>query len=415
MINKFFNILVVTLFITATVLPVTGTMNNDYDIESISATELISDNQPWTLQFSFDVTLETGASGNAGSEFDGAYFYTTRWASNLLHQFDSTGNLIKEFSITGVSSLRDLAYCPVDGLLYGGAAAGTIWGFDPIYETLEVTLTGSFECRAIAYDEDLDVFYVSNWGDPVWVIDRATGSILSQFDLVTTTSTYGFAYDNVCNSGGPYLWVFDQGDGAGLPQYIHQWDLTTSGYTGIQHDVSSDVGSGSGIAGGLFFTTDFEPGYATLGGLYQDGDPPGTGDWIFCYELCGDEVPNEPPSDPEIDGPSKGKPGAELCWTFHSDDPDYNKIKYIIDWGDNNTEETAYYQSCTPIEVCHTYLEEGTYIITAIAEDTKEARSDESTFEVSIPRIRTRYYWYHLFLERFPNILYIFATIHLII
>ena len=132
------------------------------------------------LQGSFNLEVATGANGNAGAEFvlssvtEPSYFYTTRWASNQIHQYDIDGVLLKEFSILGVSGLRDLAYCPVDGYLYGGAAGGTIWGFDPIDETLEVTLTGSFQCRAIAYDSDLDLFYVSNWNDPVCMVDRIT-------------------------------------------------------------------------------------------------------------------------------------------------------------------------------------------------------------------------------------------------
>ena len=293
---KIIAILAMTLLI-ATALPAVGIMNDDKnDVESKTTTKVISTYQPWTLQFSFDATLATGASGNAGSEFDGTYFYTTRWASNLIHQYNNVGVMQKQFSIPGVSGLRDLAYCPLDGYLYGGAAGGTIWGFDPIGETLEATLNGNFQCRAIAYDDDLDVFYVSNWGDPVWIVERTTGNILSQFNLGTTTSTYGLAYDDKCGTGGPYLWVFDQGLGAGSPQIIHQWDLSASGYTGVQHDVNLDIGSGSGIAGGLFFTTDYSPGYATLGGLYQDGDEPGTGDWVFCYELCDVEE-----CDPSID------------------------------------------------------------------------------------------------------------------
>jgi len=130
------------------------------------------------------------------------------------------------------------------------------------------------------------------------------------------------------------------------------------------------------------------------GGLISEGQI-----WSFTTE----EVPNEPPTAPSIDGPDKGKPGAELCWTFHSDDPNNNDVKYIINWGDGNSEGTDYYPSCTPAEVCHTYDEEGTYIIKAIAEDIKEARSDESTFEVEIPRTRTSTYhiWFEWLSDRF--------------
>ena len=130
------------------------------------------------------------------------------------------------------------------------------------------------------------------------------------------------------------------------------------------------------------------------GGLTTEGPI-----WSFTTE----EEPNEPPTAPDIDGPSKGKPGKEICWTFHSDDPNDDDVKYIIDWGDENSEETDYYPSCTPAEACHTYDEEGTYIIKAMAEDIKEARSDESTFEVEIPRTRATYYTlFYWLLERFP-------------
>lgn len=285
--RKIICILVMMLLISTTAMTVTGAINADRKTGEIKInTKEISILQPWTIQFSHDVTTETGASGNAGAEFDGTYFYTTRWATNLIHQYDSSGNMLKQFSIPGVSGLRDLAYCPANGYLYGGAASNTIWGFDPIGETLEETITGNFECRAIAYNDDLDAFYVSNWNDPVWLIDRTTGNTLDDFDLFTTTSTYGFAYDNLCGDGGPYLWVYDQGTGAANPQYISQYDLTTSSYTGVEHDTSLDFGSGEGIAGGLFLTTKFVEGFVTIGGLYQDGDPPGEADWLFCYELC---------------------------------------------------------------------------------------------------------------------------------
>jgi hypothetical protein len=122
-----------------------------------------------------------------------------------------------------------------------------------------------------------------NWGDPVYEVNRA-GGIVNTFNLVTATSSYGMAYDNVCGGGGtPFLWIFDQGSGAGFPQYILQWDLTTGSFTGVSHDVITDF-PGSGIAGGLFVTSDYIPGKVTIGGMLQSEDPdPNT---MFCYELC---------------------------------------------------------------------------------------------------------------------------------
>ena len=45
----------------------------------------------WDIQFGYDLEAATGALGNAGAEFDGTYFYTTRWASNLLHKYYMNG------------------------------------------------------------------------------------------------------------------------------------------------------------------------------------------------------------------------------------------------------------------------------------------------------------------------------------
>ncbi len=255
----------------------------------------------WDVQFDFDVTSASGAAGNAGSEWDGSYFYTTRWASNLLHKYNPDGTLVQQFSVAGVSGLRDLAY---DGTYFwGGNGGGTLWQMDFDTQTAIQTFTGSFQARAIAYGDD-DIIYTSGWGDPVYKIDPATGTILGTFNLATTTSTYGFAYDGL-TAGGPFLWVYDQGSGSSTPQYIHQWDLAAGVYTGVQHDTTIEFPDPSGIAGGLFFTDDFEPGFSTLGGLQQ-----GVPDRMFCYEIAVTVAPEHDVQLKSIDEPSSGPGGA---------------------------------------------------------------------------------------------------------
>ena len=145
----------------------------------------------WDMQFAFDASGASGALGNTGAEFDGTYFYSTRWASNLIHQYDIDGNLVKEFSIPGVSGLRDLAY---DGTYF---------------------------------------------------------------------------------------------------QYVSQWDLSSGSFTGVTHDVLTDFPGTDGIAGGLFFTTDYIPGTGTLGGMWQTENP--YPNMMFCYEIC------HPAADLEVD------------------------------------------------------------------------------------------------------------------
>ena len=109
--------------------------------------------------------------------------------------------------------------------------------------------------------------------------------------------------------------------------------------------------------------------------------------WHFTTE----EAPNEPPDAPTIDGTPQGKVGVEYCWTFHSEDPDGDNIKYIINWGDGETTETDCYPSCTPVEVCHTYTDQGTYDIKAKAKEcTPEGLESEWSNPLSVTMPRTR-------------------------
>jgi len=232
----------------------------------------------WDVQLTFDCEAASGALGNAGAEFDGTYFYSTRWASNLIHQYDATGALVQEFSIAGVTGLRDLAF---DGTyFYGGAAANTIYIMDFVSQTLVGTITSPEGVRNIAYNEDLDAFYVGNWTTDIYLVDR-NGNTLSTIPAAShaLTSVYGSAYDNI-SDGGPYLWLFHQGV-SGAEAHMTQIDLATGMQTGVTHDVLADLPASSPLAGGMFITTDLVSGKATIGGLAQ-----GTPDMMICYELA---------------------------------------------------------------------------------------------------------------------------------
>jgi len=110
---------------------------------------------------------------------------------------------------------------------------------------------------------------------------------------------------------------------------------------------------------------------------------------------------NQPPDAPVIDGPHRWPAGKELCFTFHSTDPDGDNVKYFIDWSDGINNETTYVPSCVPIEVCRTFSDKEFYFITAVAVDIWGAYSEAGCFEFEIPRTRT-ISSYHWFLERFP-------------
>ncbi len=229
----------------------------------------------WELQLSFNLNTVTGAAGNTGAEFDGTYIYTTRWASNLIHKIDINGNLIEEFSIPGVSGLRDLAF---DGTyMYGGAAGNIIYQMDFNTHTLIGTISSPVPVRFIAYDEVNDGFWCGSWSDNPTLVSRS-GTMLASFST-GLSSQYGAAYDNV-NPGGPFLWMFDQGGGACPGSLmIIQYDIASGTATGIAHDACADLTDG--IAGGLFSTSNFTPGYFQIGGVMQSNS--GLDDTFFLY------------------------------------------------------------------------------------------------------------------------------------
>ena len=115
-------------------------------------------------------------------------------------------------------------------------------------------------------------------------------------------------------------------------------------------------------------------------------------------------IENNPPENPQIDGPNRGKPYMEYTYTFVTEDLDGDLVYYYTDWNDGNVEEwIGPFPSDELIIVNHTWSEHGIYIIRAKAKDICDAESGWSEFEVNIPRTRATFNSLFLwFLERFP-------------
>ena len=265
----------------------------------------------WDVQVDYDATAVTGLAGNAAAIFlpDVGEFWTSRWASTLLHRWDASGTLIEEFSVAGVTGTRALTY---DGtFLYAGQNTTSIAIIDPSTKTLVGTITAPQTVRYITYDPTADAgaggFWIGNFATNPQLISMS-GALLQTLTYATlgTTSIYGAAFDTY-SAGGPFIWFWGQGTGAGAPQIIVQVDPTTGLPTGVQHDVLTDIGLGQtgAIAGGLFVTEGIVSGFASIGGMLQ-----GLPDRLFAYELAvtGAPCPVQPASNPS---PADGTTGVD--------------------------------------------------------------------------------------------------------
>jgi len=120
------------------------------------------------------------------------------------------------------------------------------------------------------------------------------------------------------------------------------------------------------------------------------------------------------PSAPDINGPNRGNPGIDYNFSFVSNDPDNQRIKYYVDWGDGNTIETDYHESGEVVTINHTWNARKTYTIKATAEDFSGEQSEESEHKINIPRNKPVIFNFNLlswFLERFP----LLERLHLLI
>jgi len=227
------------------------------EITIIEFEEAVSSRDMGDLQFTFP---NADASGEAGCESDGEFFYTVLWNGSNYFKYDLEGNLLETFSIPGTSSVRDLAF---DGeLMYGAAANTTVYVMDFATQTLITQFTAPTAVRAIAYNEDEQVFYGNNWGTDIVTFD-ASGANLGSF-TPSVTSIYGLAYDK-WTDGNQYLWAYDQGANDAT-----QFSLPDGTPTGLTIDVAGIIGS-TEMAGGLFTQPAlYADDKVTLGGNAQN-------------------------------------------------------------------------------------------------------------------------------------------------
>jgi hypothetical protein len=112
---------------------------------------------------------------------------------------------------------------------------------------------------------------------------------------------------------------------------------------------------------------------------------------------------NSPPSAPTISGPGTGKPNTDYDFTLNSVDPDGDDVRFIVDWGDGDSETTSFTTSGNDLTVSHMWTEQGTYSICVYAEDEFGALSITTTVQMIIEKSKTIYNPFLIWLQSHPN------------
>ncbi len=260
----------------------------------------------WDIQFDTNATATSnGTVSQAGALFFNNEYWCSQWNSDTILRYGPNGVLTSKFAIAGLTGTRSIT---TDGTsLYAGTASNTIYQINPATQALTGTIASqaAVTARFVTYDPTLNGnmggFWIGNFNTDIVAISMA-GAVLSTIPVATHTLSgmYGAAYDGF-SSGGPYLWVFNQG--GPNASSIDQLQLPAGTPTGVTRDVFLDFNTKyslqTGLAGGLFVAQGVVSGQNTIGGMLQ-GNPSNI---LFNYEL----------SDPTPAGPdaSIGGVGAD--------------------------------------------------------------------------------------------------------
>ncbi len=278
---------------------------------------------PWDLIQTFDLSTETGEQFFIGAQFirtdDGdlqgpEHYRLVASAGDFqsgdcrFYHFDRDGNFLGDvpqdfFRLEGWG-LRDLTY---DGEFVYGSQDGRIYEMDGLTGDQERNFAGApLEVnRAMAYVPNDDAFWVGDWDDGWFKVDR-NGNVLDQNLQHGLTGVTGMAW-NPSDPNGAFLYIHNQeSEDGGAAVYRYNPETRE-----LVRQIET-AAEGEGFAGGLFVTYLFDTHSYVMGALIQGDD----GDIIRLYELWPhDSWISVTP----VSGDLVGGAETELTVTFNSE------------------------------------------------------------------------------------------------
>ncbi|PIE78843.1 MAG: hypothetical protein CSA15_05675, partial [Candidatus Delongbacteria bacterium] len=281
----------------------------------VPSTRELSPNKPsavntvkaqWDIQMNFEAAGGSVTAGLPGTETDGTNIYLIQWNGSIIQKYDMEGNFVEEFTIDGVSEVRDLAF---DGTYFYGSAVNTaVFKMDFTNQTLVETISiegAPTGVRHIAYDSSNDTFWGGDW-DSLFEFDKQ-GNIVQTGPAVE--SVYGSAYDPYAE-GGPYIWLFSQAGSGGV---LKQFNIASNSLTDVSIDLKAMVTNinPTSVSGGACSTELLVPGTFSLMANFQQ-EPQA----IYAFELAvtASEDAPDAPTEFMVEAGDMGALTANLSW-----------------------------------------------------------------------------------------------------
>ena len=328
----------------------------------------------------------------AGSGSDRDVFYKNKpyggsWSTTEVVSTESTSFSWSPSLFVDVDGMVHVAWD--DGTNYGGSStdddifyknkhSGGSWS---ITEVVSTESTDNSWWPSLFVDVD-DTVHVT-WQD--WTDYGGSGSDRDIFYKCRTLLR--------ANAHGPYYGKpstpvsFTGSATGGTPPYFWLWDFGDGNISDEQNPTH------------VYYT----PGNYTVILTVIDDSNDSSDDTTWAY------IENNPPNIPTITGQVNGKAGTAYPYIFYTSDPDCDYVKYFIDWGDGETEETNFHASEEEVTVSHIWDEAGDYTIKAKARDGYGAESSWGTLQITMPRNKSAHNT--LFLRLLQQLLNVFPIL----
>lgn len=125
---------------------------------------------------------------------------------------------------------------------------------------------------------------------------------------------------------------------------------------------------------------------------------------ITVHITNNEELPNTPPVQPTINGPSSGRIGERCEFQVTTTDPDFDDVYYMFDWGDDTYSNwLGSFTSGETISYDHIWTKQGNYIVKVKAKDVDGFETDWAWLQISMPKnVQIRLSILHWLLSKYP-------------